>query len=143
MKTVEQILAEGIKEDDWTYCKEEYAPHEGCKVGMPTEFTPDGTTRNEVETCYIVTARFRTGDTVTRTEYMYLDDGRFYWYGNLWDDDEVVEQEKTDEWFIEPIAWIAYKNIPGSNIVLPVAPHKAEAVPTPPWKDKMEDEQDE
>lgn len=138
MKTLNQVLTEGIKEGDWTYCKAEYAPNKDCKIGMPTEPTPDGTKKNGVETLYLVTAKFGNGDTLTATELMYLSDGRFYWYDNLWEDDEVVEQEKTAEWFVEPIAWIPYKNIPDCNIQLPIAPHKEGAVPTP---SRQEDEE--
>lgn len=134
MRTLEQILKEGIKDTDWTYCKAEYAPHEGCKVGMPKEFTPDGTTKLGVKTCYIVTVKFRNGETMTHSDFMYLDDGNFYWYDNLWDDDDLVEREK-DGKFVEPIAWIAYQNMPDSNIVLPIAPHNKDVVPTPPEKD--------
>ena len=134
MRTLEQILKEGIKETDWTYCKAEYAPHDGCKVGMPTEYTPDGTTKLGVKTCYIVTVKFRNGETMTHSDFMYLDDGNFYWYDNLWNDDDLVEREK-DGKFVEPIAWIAYQNMPDSNIVLPIAPHNKDVVPTPPKKD--------
>ena len=134
MRTLEEILTDGIKDADWTYCKAEYAPHDGCKIGMPTEYTPDGTTKLGVKTCYIVTVKFRNGETMTHSDFMYLDDGNFYWYDNLWDDDDLVEQEK-DGKFVEPIAWIAYQNTPDSNIVLPIAPHIKDAVPTPPDKD--------
>lgn len=131
MKTLDEILWNGIKESDWTYCKAEYAPHEGCKIGMPEEYTPDGTTKPNVKTLYIVTAKFRNGETRTCTEFMYLSDGRFYWYDNLWDDDEIVDQEKEDKKFMEPIAWIAYKNIPDSNYTYSIAPHKSDVVPIP------------
>ena len=131
LRTLDQILYEGIREQDWTYCKKEYAPHEGCKIGMPEHYTPDDATRDEVDVCYIVTSRFRTGNTTTNTDLMYLSDGRFYWYDNLWNDDEIVDQEKTDEWFFEPIAWIPYKNLPNVDIYLPIAPHNVDAVPTP------------
>lgn len=134
MRTLEQILKDGIKDTDWTYCKAEYAPHGGCKVGMPTEYTPDGTTKLGVKTCYIVTVKFRNGETMTHSDLMCLDDGNFYWYDNLWDDDDLVEQKK-DGKFFEPIAWIAYQNTPDSNIVLPIAPHNKDVVPTPPEKD--------
>lgn len=135
LRTLSEILSDGIKEDDWTYCKKEYAPHEGCKIGMPKEFTPDGTRRDEVTTCYIVTARYRTGEILTNTEFMYLSDGKFYWYDNLWEDNEIVDQEKTNEWFMEPIAWIPYKNVIEDNITLPLAPCNEENVPTPPMKE--------
>ena len=134
MRTLEEILKEGIKDTDWTYCKAEYAPHKWCKVGMPKEFTPDGTKKKDVKTCYIVTSKFRDGEVNAYADWMYLDDGNFYWYDNLWDDDDLVEQEK-DGKFVEPIAWIAYQNTPDSNIVLPIAPHIKDAVQTPPDKD--------
>lgn len=131
MRTLDQILTDGIKESDWTYCKAEYAPHEGCKVGMPEEHTPDGSTKVDVKTCYIVTAKYKGGDTSTHYDLMYLDDGKFYWYDNLWHDDEKVEQEKGDEWYMEPIAWIPYRNVPEYSNTPPIAPHKESAVPTP------------
>ena len=133
MRTPEQIMATGIKETDWTYCKAEYAPHEGCKVGMPPASTPDGTAKADVATLYLVTTRFRNGKTVTNDGWMYLNDGRFYWYINL-SDNETVEGQKKDEWWNEPIAWIPYRNINCSEIAFPIAPHKAEAVPTPPMQ---------
>lgn len=136
MRTLSEILADGIKDSDWTYCKAEYAPHDGCKIGMPEAFTPDGTTRDEVETCYIVTVKFRDGEISAQPDCMYLSDGKFYWYDNLWDDDEVVEKEITDEWFIEPIAWIPYKNNPVHDVTYPVAPCNEDAVPTPPTPEK-------
>ena len=43
----------------------------------------------------------------------------------------VVEKEITDEWFIEPIAWIPYKNNPVHDVTYPVAPCNEDAVPTP------------
>lgn len=131
MRTLEQILKEGIKDTDWTYCKAEYAPHEGCKVGMPKEFTPDGTKKKDVKTCYIVTTKFRDGEVNTYADWMFLDDGNFYWYDNLWDDDDKVEQEKEGK-FAEPIAWIAYENVPEVSWTFPIAPHIKDAVPTPP-----------
>ena len=135
MRTLEQILKEGIKDTDWTYCKAEYAPHyEWCKVGMPKEFTPDGTKKKDVKTCYIVTSKFRDGEVNTYADWMYLDDGNFYWYDNLWDDDDKVEQEKEGK-FAEPIAWIAYENVPEVSWTFPIAPHIKDAVPTPPDKD--------
>ena len=142
LKTLDQILTEGIKEQDWTYCKKEYAPDENCKVGMPEEFTTDGTKKPDVTTLYIVTAKYRTGDIIANTDYMYLSDGRFYWYDNLWED-EIVDQEKTDEWFMEPIAWVPYRNVPERNICLPTAPCNEQAVPTPPlpefcWEENNE-----
>ena len=140
MRTLSEILADGIKDSDWTYCKAEYAPHDGCKIGMPEAFTPDGTTRDEVETCYIVTVKFRDGEISAQPDCMYLSDGKFYWYDNLWDDDEVVDQEKTDECFMEPIAWIPYRNIPKNDMVLPVAPCNEDAVPTPPTPEKCHQE---
>ena len=91
LRTLAQILTDGIKEDDWTYCKKEYAPNDGCKVGMPEEFTPDGTRKDEVTTCYIVTVRFRAGHIDAFNDLMYLSDGKFYWYDNLWEDDEAVD----------------------------------------------------
>ena len=135
MKTYEEIMKEGIKDGDWTYCKAEYAPHEGCKIGMPEEYTPNGTTRANVEICYIVTAKWRSGNINTESEMMYLSDGRFYWYGNLWDDDEVVDQELSSDWYNEPIAWIAYRNEPGEDSPLPIAPCNTDAVPTPKAKE--------
>ena len=132
LRTLNEILVDGIKEEDWTYTKPEYAPHDGCKVGMPTEFTPDGTTRLGVKTCYILTARFRDGRTSAHADVMYLSDGRFHWYDNLWDDDDVVDQELSDEWFMEPIAWIPYRNVVDATSDLPAAPCKEDAVPTPP-----------
>ena len=136
MRTLSEILADGVKDSDWTYCKAEHAPHDGCKIGMPEVFTPDGATRNEVETCYIVTVKFRDGEISAQPDCMYLSDGKFYWYDNLWDDDEVVDQEKTDECFMEPIAWIPYRNIPKNDMVLPVAPCNEDAVQTPPTPEK-------
>ena len=136
MRTLSEILADGIKDSDWTYCKAEYAPHDGCKIGMPEVFTPDGTTRDEVETCYIVTIKFRNGEISAQPDCMYLSDGKFYWYDNLWDDDEVVEKEITDEWFIEPIAWIPYKNDPVHDVTYPVAPCNEDAIQTPPTPEK-------
>lgn len=134
MRTLEQILRDGIKDTDWTYCKSEYAPYEGCKVGMPEEFTPDGTEKKDVKTCYIVTVKFCSGETSTYSDFMYLDDGNFYWYDNLWEDDETVEKEKGGK-FVEPIAWIAYHNIAEECFWYPIAPHIASAVPTPAKKD--------
>ena len=135
MRTLDEILRDGIKDEDWTYCKPEYAPHEGCKIGMPEEFTPDGTKKDDVETCYILTGKFRNGETLTNTEFMYLSDGKFYWHDNLWDENDTVDQEKDGEYFVEPIAWIPYRYIPDQDITFPIAPHKAENVPTPPWPD--------
>ena len=134
MRTLEQILKKGIKDTDWTYCKAEYAPFEWCKVGMPKEFTPDGTKKKDVKTCYIVTSKFRDGEVNTYADWMFLDDGNFYWYDNLWDDDDKVEQEKEGK-FAEPIAWIAYENVPEVSWTFPIAPHIKDAVPTPPDKD--------
>ena len=132
MRTLEEILKEGIKDTDWTYCKAEYAPHyEWCKVGMPKEFTPDGTKKKDVKTCYIVTSKFRDGEVNTYAGWMFLDDGNFYCYDNLWDDDDLVEWEK-DGKFAEPIAWIAYENIPEVSWTFPIAPHIKDAVPMPP-----------
>lgn len=135
MRTLEELLKDGIKDDDWTYCKSEYTPHAGCKVGMPEEFTPDGTTKNGVTTCYVVTAKFRDGSTITNPAFMYLDDGNFYWYDNLWYDTDKVEEEKEPIPFCTPIAWIAYRNIPECNITYPIAPHNESVVPTPPPKE--------
>ena len=134
IKTLNQILTDGIKETDWTYCKAEYAPNAECKVGMPEKYTPDGTKKPDVKTLYIVTAKFRDGRIETHIEMMFLSDGRFYWYDNLWEDDETVEQEIEDEWWIEPIAWIPYKNLCEEHTGLPAAPCKAEAVPIPQAK---------
>ena len=131
MKTLDQIIIDGIKEIDWTYCKAEYAPHEGCKVGMPEECTPDRTIRLDVKTCYIVVGKFRDGEVSTHADMMFLDDGNFYWYDNLWDDDDYVEQEKECERFIEPIAWIAYRNIPETTTNYPIPPYNEDAVPKP------------
>ena len=135
MRTLDKILRDGIKDSDWTYCKAEYAPHEGCNVGLPETFTPDGTTKDNVEVCYIVTLKDRLGMIQTHADMMFLSDGKFYWYDNLWDDDEIVDQEKTDEWFVEPIAWIPYLNIPDVQTDYPNAPCNADAVPTPPKKE--------
>ena len=129
MKTLEQLLQDGIKPEDWTYCKPEYAPHEGCKIGMPEEFTPDGTIKLNVKVCYIVTAKFRNGEVLSNPGMMYLSDGKFYWYDNLWKDYDVVEQEIEDKDFIEPIAWIAYRNVPDQDYIYPVPPFNADAVP--------------
>ena len=129
MRTLNEILVDGIKDNEWTYCKAEYAPHEGCKVGMPEEFTPDGTTKQEVKTCYIVTMKTRDGAIGTYSEMMYLSDGKFYWYDNLWHDDETVDSELSDDWWNEPIAWIPYRNVADDK--LPVAPCNADMVPTP------------
>ena len=131
MRTLDDILKAGIKESDWTYCKAEYVPHEGCKVGKPEEFTPDGTTRVNVKICYIVTAKYRDGEIRTCAGFMYLSDEKFAWYDNLWEDDEIVDKEKTDAWFMEPIAWIPYRNIPECDATLPVAPCNEAAVPKP------------
>ena len=132
MKTLDEILTEGIHDNDWTYCKPEYAPNANCKVGMPTEYTPDGTRKQDVKTCYILTGKFCDGDVLTNPDFMFLDDGRFYWYDNLWDDTDVVDQEKSCGYFVEPIAWIAYRNVPESKLSFPNAPCNAGAVPTPP-----------
>ena len=129
MRTLNEILVDGIKDNEWTYCKAEYAPHEGCKVGMPEEFTPDGTTKQGVKTCYIVTMKTRDGAIGTYSEMMYLSDGKFYWYDNLWHDDETVDSELLDEWWNEPIAWIPYRNVADDR--LPIAPCNADMVPTP------------
>lgn len=129
MRTLNEILVDGIKDGEWTYCKAEYAPHEGCKVGMPEEFTPDGTTKQRVKTCYIVTMKTRDGAIGTYSEMMYLSDGKFYWYDNLWHDDETVDSELSDDWWNEPIAWIQYRNVADDK--LPVAPCNADMVPTP------------
>lgn len=131
MRTFEEIMRDGIKDSDWTYCKAEYAPHDGCRVGMPEKCTPNGATRDEVETCYIITAKLRNGDILALNEMMYLSDGRFYNYGNLWNDDEIVDQELSDEWYSEPVAWIAYKNVPEGDVSLPIAPCNGDAIPTP------------
>lgn len=131
MRTLDDILKDGIKDSDWTYCKAEYAPHDGCKIGMPEEYTPDGTTRVNVKTCYIVTAKYRDGEIRTCAGFMYLSDEKFAWYDNLWEDDEIVDKEKTDVWFMEPIAWIPYRNLPECDVTLPVAPCNETAVPTP------------
>ena len=131
MRTLNEIMKAGIKDSDWTYCKAEYAPHDGCKIGMPEEYTPDGTTRVNVKTCYIVTAKHRDGEIRTCDGFMYLSDGTFARYDNLWDDDEIVDAEKTALWFMEPIAWIPYRNIPECDVTLPVAPCNETAVPTP------------
>lgn len=136
MKTLDEIIINGIKDTDWTYCKTEYAPHVGCKVGMPEEFTPDGTRKAEVKTCYLVAVKFCNGDVETHSDFMYLDDGNFYWYDNLWDDDEVVEGEKRGR-FVEPIAWIAYRNT-YMGFKFPVPPYIKEAVPTPVIKEEEE-----
>lgn len=138
MKTLDELYRDGIKEYDWTYCKEEYAPHAGCKVGMPEEFTPDDAKQSDVKICYIVTGKFRGGKVEAHDGMMFLSDGRFYWYENLWDDEDEVGSEITDEWFMEPIAWIPYMNIPESSTSLPVSPCNAEAVPTPPFPDDDE-----
>jgi len=131
MKTLDQIIMDGIKETDWTYCKAEYAPNAGCKIGMPEECTPDGTIRLDVETCYIVVGKLCDGEVSTHADMMFLDDGNFYWYDNLWDDDDCVEQEKSCGHFIEPIAWIAYQNVPERTICFPVPPYNKDAVPKP------------
>ena len=132
MRTLDEILKDGIKDTDWTYCKAEYAPHEGCKIGMPTECTPDGTTKQCVETCYIVTNKYCDGSILTSPDFMYLSDGRFYWYDNLWDDTDVVEQEKADAPWNIPIAWIPYRNVPERNYSYPIAPYNKDAnIPTP------------
>ena len=135
MRTLNEILRDGIKDSDWTYCKAEYAPNEGCNVGLPETFTPDGTIKDDVKVCYIVTLKDRFGMIQTYADMMFLSDGKFYWYDNLWDDDEIVDQEKTDEWFVEPIAWIPYLNIPDVQTDYPNAPCNADAVPTPPKKE--------
>ena len=132
MKTLEEILMNGIKDADWTYCKAEYAPHKECKIGMPTEYTPDGTTKLNVKICYIVTAKFCDGSIVSSPDYMYLSDGRFYWYDNLWEDTDEVDQEMTDAIWNIPIAWIAYRNVIESNHPYPIAPYNKYAnIPTP------------
>ena len=132
MRTLEEILTDGLKDTDWTYCKAEYAPHEGCKIGMPTEYTPDGTTKQCVETCYIVTTKYCDGSILTSPDFMYLSDGRFYWYDNLWDDTDVVEQEKADAPWNIPIAWIPDRNVPERNYPYPIAPYNKDAnIPTP------------
>ena len=131
MRTLDEIMKAGIKDSDWTYCKAEYAPHDGCKIGMPEEYTPDGTTRVNVKTCYIVTAKYRDGEIRTFAEMMYLSDGRFYFYDNLWHNDEVVDKELSGERYSEPIAWIPYRNIPECDTTLPAAPCNETAVPTP------------
>ena len=132
MRTLEEILKDGIKDTDWTYCKAEYAPHEGCKIGMPTEYTPDGTTKQYVETCYIVTIKLFDGDILTDYGFMYLSDSRFYQYDNLWKDTDVVEQEKTDMPWNVPIAWIPYRNVPKREYQYPIAPYNKDAnIPIP------------
>ena len=128
MRTLDEILKDGIKDTDWTYCKAEYAPHKECKIGMPTEYTPDGTTKLCVKTCYIVTAKFADGSIVSSPDCMYLSDGRFYWYDNLWDDTDTVDQEKTDELWNTPIAWIAYRNVAECERPYPLAPYNKDAI---------------
>ena len=137
MRTLDEIITNGIKDDDWTYCKAEYAPHAGCKVGMPEECTPDGTKKNEVKTCYLVAGKFGGGVVQTNPGYMYLDDGNFYWYDNLWYEEDVVEQEKTCGHFVEPIAWIEYQNTE-TGADFPVPPYIKDAVPTPVIKEDEE-----
>ena len=53
MRTLSEILADGIKDSDWTYCKAEYAPHDGCKIGMPEAFTDqaDFSDMSEIPQC--------------------------------------------------------------------------------------------
>ena len=131
MKTISEIYRDGVRDEDWTYCKPEYAPHEGCKVGLPEEITPDDTKRDDVKTCYIVTGKFRDGNIQAYDNMMFLSDGRFYWYDNLWNEEDMAGKEKSDEWFIEPIAWIPYTNIPENTMKLPVAPCNVDTVPTP------------
>ena len=128
MKTLVQIIADGIKDSDWTYCKAEYAPNVNCKVGMPKEYTPDGTTKLNVETCYIVAFMLDDRSVLVSSDGMFLDDGKFYWYDNLWDADDVVEAEKDHNAFADnPIAWIAYRNTPELCSHFPIPPYNKNA----------------
>ena len=129
MKTLYRIYTEGIKDSDWTYIKPEYAPNGNCKVGIP-EATPNGTLRDDVKTCYILTCKTAEGKVTCYDNMMYLSDNQFHWYGNLWGADETVDQEleRDNTRHIEPIAWIEYRNLPEAERV---APCNDSAVPTP------------
>lgn len=135
MKKLYEILRDGIKDEDWTYCKPEYAPNKGCKVGMPTEVTTDETKKKDVQICYIVTGVFRRGLVQANEGMMFLSDGKFYWYDNLWDEEEEVGTVKSDECYMEPVAWIPYINVPESALSFPIAPFICDAVPIPEMED--------